>query len=304
MSVTTMGRARARRTRTFFTGLLAAGMLSTGAAAAHAEAPAAAGAQDEPTVIAHRGASAQAPENTLPAVDLGADMKADFVEIDVQMTKDGELVVIHDTTLDRTTDVESKFPNRAPYNVGDFTLEEIRTLDAGSWFSAEYAGTKVPTLQEVLDTLRGRAGLLLEVKSPALYPGIAEAIVAELDGEGWLQADARSGRLVVQSFDWDFMAEFNSLAPAVPAGLLGGPPSDAEMAELSTWADQINPNHNRVDAEFIETVHEYGMVTWPYTIDDPERMRELAALGVDGIITNYPAVLIDLLREGPQQEAA
>lgn len=303
MSVTTIRRPRARHVRTFFTGLLAAGMLSTGAAAAHAQAPAAAGQHDEPTVIAHRGASAQAPENTLPAVDLGAEMKADFVEIDVQMTKDGELVVIHDTTLGRTTDVETKFPDRAPYNVGDFTLEEIRTLDAGSWFSAEYAGTKVPTLQEVLDTLRGRAGLLLEVKSPALYPGIAAAIVAELDGEGWLQANARSGRLVVQSFNWDFMAEFNSLAPKVPAGLLGGPPSDAQMAELSTWADQINPNHNQVDAEFIETVHGFGMVTWPYTIDDPERMSELAALGVDGIITNYPAVLIDVLREGSQQAA-
>lgn len=303
MSVTTIRRAHARRSRTFFTGLLAAGMLSTGAAAAHAQAPSGS-PHDEPTVVAHRGASAQAPENTLPAIDLGAGMKADFVEIDVQLTKDDELVVIHDTTLDRTTDVESKFPDRAPYNVGDFTLEEIRTLDAGSWFSPEYAGTKVPTLQQVLDTLRGRAGLLLEVKSPALYPGIAEAVVAELDGEGWLQANARSGRLVVQSFDWDFMAEFNSLAPKVPAGLLGGPPSDAEMAQLSTWADQINPNHNQVDAEFIETVHGYGMVTWPYTVDDPERMSELAALGVDGIITNYPAVLIEVLREGPAVQQA
>lgn len=303
MSVIPIRRTRARRTRTFLTGLLAAGMLSTGAAAANAQAPAA-GPSDEPAVVAHRGASAMAPENTLPAVALGAETKADFVEIDVQMTKDGELVVIHDTTLDRTTDVESKFPDRAPYNVGDFTLEEIRTLDAGSWFGAAFEGTKVPTLQEVLDTLRGRAGLLLEVKSPELYPGIAEAIIADLDGEGWLNANPRAGRLVVQSFNWEFMAGFNALAPKVPAGLLGGPPSEAQMAELSTWADQINPNHNQVDAEFVQTVHEYGMVTWPYTVDDPERMSELAALGVDGIITNYPAILIDVLRQGQQQAAA
>ncbi|WP_026820878.1 glycerophosphodiester phosphodiesterase [Arthrobacter castelli] len=295
MTGTNIRGAHARRSRVLITGLLTAAMLSTGTAAAHAW-PAAA-PNDEPTVIAHRGASAQAPENTLPAVELGT--KADFVEVDVQMTKDGELVVIHDTTLDRTTDVESKYPDRAPYNVGDFTLAEIRTLDAGSWFSDEYAGTRIPTLEEVLDTLRGRAGLLLEVKSPALYPGIAEAIVAELDGEGWLRANPRSGRLIVQSFNWDFMAQFNSLAPKVPAGLLGGPPSEAEMAELSTWADQINPNHNQVDAEFIDTVHEYGMVTWPYTVDDPARMGELAGIGVDGIITNHPAVLIEVLREGP-----
>ena len=250
---------------------------------------------DDIKVIAHRGASAGAPENTLPAVDLSADVKADYVEIDVQMTRDGQLVVLHDTTLARTTDVEARYPDRAPWNIGDFTLAEIRALDAGSWFGEEFAGTPVPTLQEVLDTLRGRAGLLLEVKNPALYPGIAEAIVVDLDGEGWLRANARAGRLVVQSFDWAFMKRFNSLAPDVPAGLLGGPPSEAQLAELSTWAEQINPNHRRVTGEVIETVHHFGMVTWPYTVDDPQRMRELADLGVDGIITNRPDVLIDIL---------
>jgi glycerophosphoryl diester phosphodiesterase len=85
------------------------------------------------------------------------------------------------------------------------------------------------------------------VKAPELYPGIDAQIVAELDGEGWLNADARAGRLVVQSFNWDFMRGFNALAPEVPAGLLGGPPTAAEYAELSAWADQINPSHTRGD---------------------------------------------------------
>ncbi|WP_307843319.1 glycerophosphodiester phosphodiesterase family protein [Arthrobacter sp. MSA 4-2] len=278
--------------RALLTGVMTLATLAAGITGAAAE-PAKEG---RTTVIAHRGASADAPENTLPAVDLGAAVKADFVEIDVQRTLDGELVVIHDTTLGRTTDVETKFPGRAPYRVADFTYAEISTLDAGSWFGPGFAGTQVPTLQQVLDTLHGRAGLLLEVKSPELYPGIGADIAAELDSEGWLKADARAGRLVVQSFNWDFMREFNALAPEVPAGLLGGPPAPAEYAELSTWADQINPSHTRVTSAFVDLVHQYGMETWPYTVDDPQRMRALTALGVDGIITNKPALLTDLLK--------
>lgn len=295
-----------RSARTALTGLFVTASLVGGASGAladqHAQRP---NQTDDVQVIAHRGASAYSPENTLPAVDLGADMRADYVEIDVQMTSDGELVVMHDTTLGRTTDVEARYPDRAPWRVADFTLAEIQTLDAGSWFSAEFAGTGVPTLQEVLDTLHGRAGLLLEVKSPQLYPGIAEAIVADLDGEGWLRANARAGRLVVQSFDWAFMEHFNTLAPEVPAGLLGGPPTEAQMAELSTWADQINPSHTRVTLAFVDMVHRYGMETWPYTVNTEKRMRELIDLGVDGIITNYPDVLIDVIEEdrGEQQAA-
>jgi glycerophosphoryl diester phosphodiesterase len=258
----------------------------------------------EVAVIAHRGASAYRPENTLPAVALGADMCADYVEIDVQMTSDGRLVVMHDAALTRTTDVETRYPDHGPWNVGNLTLEESRALDAGSWFGEAFAGTGVPTLQEVLATLHGRAGLLLEVKSPHRYPGIAEAIVAELAGEGWLPADTGAGRLVVQSFDWEFMAYFKGLAPQVPAGLLGGPPSEAQMAGLSTWADQINPSHPRVTAAFVARVHRYGMTTWPYTVNNAGRMRQLLDLGVDGIITNHPDVLVEVARENRGERPA
>ena len=261
------------------------------------------GLNNRVTVIAHRGASADTPENTLPAVDLGADMLADFIEIDVRMTRDAELVAIHDITLARTTDVEIRYPDRAPWDVGDFTLDEIRTLDAGSWFGEEFAGTGVPTLQQVLAIVHGRAGLLLEVKRPALYPGIAKAIVAELDGAGWPRTDAQAGPLVVQSFDWAFMKAFKALAPEVPVGLLGCPQSQGQIAELSAWADQINPRHRRV-ADFVETVHQHQMVSWPYTVDAPRRMRELIALGIDGIITNRPNVLIGVLEENRQVDRA
>lgn len=257
------------------------------------------------TVIAHRGASASAPENTLPAAILAAELHADMVEVDVQMTRDGELVIIHDTTLRRTTDVRLRFPRRAPWNVGDFSLAEIRTLDAGSWFDARYVGTAVPTLSELLRTLRGRAGLLLELKAPSRYPGMVTAVAAELDREGWLGSDSDGRRLVVQSYDWSVMRDVKRLAPQACVGLLGGPPLRRRLVEPSMWADQLNRNHRRVTGRFVQAVHRHGMVTWPYTVDDPERMRTLIGMGVDGIITNRPSELIDVLadRRALQQAA-
>ncbi|BFO20579.1 hypothetical protein SHKM778_69670 [Streptomyces sp. KM77-8] len=124
-------------------------------------------------MIAHRGASAYAPENTLAAVDKAAALGVDWVENDVQRTRDGELVVLHDDSLQRTTDVEEVFPDRAPWKVSDFTAAEIARLDAGSWFDAAYAGARVPTLEQFVHRVEAHGQkLLLEIKNPQLYPGI------------------------------------------------------------------------------------------------------------------------------------
>lgn len=124
------------------------------------------GTQDSPVVYAHRGASAYAPENTLAAVDAADDLGVAWVENDVQLTKDGVLVVVHDTTLGRTTDAEEVFPGRAPWAVKDFTAAEIAKLDAGSWFGAGFAGARVPTLTQYLHRLeRNHQKLLLEIKA-------------------------------------------------------------------------------------------------------------------------------------------
>ncbi len=248
-------------------------------------------------VVAHRGASADAPENTLPAIELAASLGAGFIEIDVRRTLDGRLVVIHDATLDRTTDAAAVFPGRASYEVEGFTLEAIRTLDAGSWFGPGFAGVRVPTLQEVLAALAGRAGLLLEVKDPAAAPGIAADLEAVLGAEGWLGGAA--GRLIVQSSDWNFLTAFHRLVPEVPVGLLGGPPPPEELAAAAGWAQWINPKNTKVTADLVRRVHEGGMAIWPYTVDSPGRMRELIALGVDGIITTRPALLAEVAGAGP-----
>lgn len=280
---------------------LMAGALVVGLCAVTTAAPAYAGNHDPSvTDIAHRGSSGSAPENTVAAVEFAVDQHASWVEVDVQRSADGELVIMHDTTLARTTDAEEVFPDRAPWNVGDFTLEELRRLDAGSWFSPDFAGEPVPTLREVIEALGRRSGLLLEFKAPELYPGIEAAIAEEFESiPGYLRSALRGDRLVVQSFNHDSMRTFDGLLPEVPTGLLFGErPTDEQIVEASSWAEQINPSYRVVDQDVVDAVHDNGMTISVYTIDTGQLMRQYVNLGVDGIITNYPGVLRDILGRG------
>ncbi|MER7128701.1 glycerophosphodiester phosphodiesterase [Streptosporangium saharense] len=251
------------------------------------------------SVVAHRGASAYAPENTVAAFELARDQRADLFELDVQESRDHELVVVHDTTLARTTDAEQVFPGRSPWRVRDLTLAEIRRLDAGSWFAAKYRDERVPTLAEALRAMDGGGlGLLLEVKAPELYPGIEERVADELRrNPAWLTP----GRLVVQSFDWDSMRTFHRVLPQVPVGLLGTPPV-SRLAELSGFARQVNPPYGDLTPGYVRSVHEHHMEVLTWTVDDPEAMRRVISQGVDGVITNRPDVLREVVSL-PQRRA-
>ncbi|MFF8967925.1 glycerophosphodiester phosphodiesterase [Streptomyces sp. NPDC014995] len=250
-----------------------------------------------PEVIAHRGASAQAPENTLAAVDAAAGLRVRWVENDVQRTKDGALVVIHDDSLRRTTDVEEVFPGRAPWQVKDFTAAEIAQLDAGSWFGSAYAGARVPTLKEYLRRVEHHhQKLLLEIKNPQLYPGIERETLKVLSNEGWLDRRHLAGRLIVQSFSADSLRAVHDLKPAVRTGLLGKPP-EADLPGYARFADLINPSHTSVSQGYVSAVH---AVTGPHgkplevfvwTVDEAATARTMAGYGVDGIITNKPDVV-------------
>ncbi|SEE27788.1 glycerophosphodiester phosphodiesterase [Jiangella alba] len=247
--------------------------------------------------IAHRGASGVAPENTVAAVERAVEQRAGFVEVDVQRTADGELVVLHDTMLARTTNAEAVFPDRAPWNVADFTLAEIRQLDAGSWFSADFAGEPIPTLREVVDALGPRTGLLLELKRPDLYPGIEAQIHAELSAvRGYLNRSLRTGRLVVQSFDAASMRTYHEVAPEVPIGLLySSPPTHDELLAASVWVDQINMAFTVTDRRLVDRIHALGLTVSVWTLDTEQLMRQFLDLGVDGIITDHPDLLRDIL---------
>jgi glycerophosphoryl diester phosphodiesterase len=256
-------------------------------------------ASETPLVFAHRGASGYAPENTLAAAQAAADLGIAWVETDVQRTADGELVLVHDTTLARTTNVEELFPGRAPWNVSDFTAEEIARLDAGSWFGEEFAGETVPTLAEFLDALDAHdQRLLLELKKPELYPGIEKELLAELAAEGWLDERRPGQRLVLQSFNADSMRSVHDLDPAVKTGFLGAP-AVADLPEYAGFVDQINPNHADLSAGYVAEIqsvrgpHGRPLEVNTWTVNDEETATKVADLGVDGIITDVPDVVRD-----------
>ncbi|MEV6418788.1 glycerophosphodiester phosphodiesterase family protein [Streptomyces sp. NPDC051662] len=269
-----------------------------GAATANA-GPATESRSGSPVVIAHRGASAYAPENTLAAVDAADDLGIDWVENDVQRTKDGRLVVIHDDNLRRTTDVEEVFPDRAPWKVKDFTAAEIARLDAGSWFGERWAGERVPTLKQYLGAVEGnRQKLLLEIKAPEQYPGVEKDILRVLRQEGWLNRAHVRNKLVIQSFSADSVRTVHQLRPDLTTGFLGAP-AVAELPAYAAFTDQINPAYAALTGEYVAAVHRLKgpkgkpltVSTW--TVNDAAAAVRVRDLGVDGIITNNPDVVRD-----------
>lgn len=185
-----------------------------------------------PTVIAHRGASHDAPEETAPAYLAARDLGADYLEADLQRTKDGVLVAVHDDTLERTTDVAKVFPGREKAPVSQFTLAELKRLDAGSWFNAayperarsKYVGVRILTLDELIDIAEGGGetpGLYLETKAPGQFPGIEEDLRKALENRGWLNADGEpQGKIVLQTFEKSSLELLQKSMPKVPKILL------------------------------------------------------------------------------------
>jgi glycerophosphoryl diester phosphodiesterase len=244
-------------------------------------------------VIAHRGASAVAPENTLPAMRKAAADGADMVEFDVQRTADGTLVVVHDKTFARTTDVASVFPGREHDPISSFTWSEVQRLDAGSWFSPTYVGTRIPSLAQLLQTLRPlHIRLLLELKNPTLYPGYEKQVAHELQQHGYVG----SHRVWVHSFDADSLERLHDRLPSVPVGLItetGTVPSVD-----STWLSSVNALSTTVTDARTDTAMRDGSIvlSWPPSgTDSPRRIDQLVDDGVRGIITNRPAQVLRTL---------
>jgi glycerophosphoryl diester phosphodiesterase len=231
--------------------------------------------------IAHRGASGYAPENTMAAFRKAVEMKADYIELDVQVTKDGHLVVIHDNTVDRTTDGTGK--------VGALTLQEIRKLDAGRFFRPEFTGEPIPTFDEVLDEFRGTIGILIELKSPELYPGVERMVADALRKHG--MDKPRNAKVIVQSFHFDSLKRFHKLLPDIPIGVLTSEAShltDAMLDEFATYANYVNPSCNLVTEDLADRIHDRGMQIFVWTVRKREEVKPLLNAGVDGIITDYP----------------
>lgn len=237
----------------------------------------------EVKTIAHRGASGYAPENTLAAYDKAVAMKADYIEIDLQLTKDGHLVSIHDNTLARTTNGNGF--------IGTTTLSKIKQLDAGSWFSPEFKNEKVPTFDEILSRYKGaRTGILIEVKSPEIYPGIEHKIKATL--EKYHMTNGANNKIIIQSFNHDYIRKSKALLPRIKHGVLisaaSFKTSDTYLKSFSNYADFYNPSYKLINKSLVDRAHRAGLKVEPYTVRKKEQVGPLLEAGVDGIITDYP----------------
>ncbi len=240
--------------------------------------------------IGHRGAPRRAPENTLASFAAAIELGVDGVELDVHLTSDGQVVVIHDNTLERTTDGRGL--------VSDFTLEELRRLDAGAWFRPTFGGERIPLLAEVIELTRGRCSLQVEIKGTS--PGIAERTAAVLR-DGGVLADT-----LVTSFTHVLLPAVKQAEPRLRTGTLFGStmlPEDhrsrvQEAINLAHWAqaDAIDPHFRMVTPELVEAAHRAGLEVATWTADDPDDMRRLIAAGVDRMTTNVPDVLLALPR--------
>ncbi|WP_427037161.1 glycerophosphodiester phosphodiesterase [Cytobacillus pseudoceanisediminis] len=244
--------------------------------------------------VSHRGASAYAPEHTIASYDIGEKLHGDYIEIDLQMTKDGHLIAMHDVTLDRTTNGTG--------SVKDYTLNEIKQLDAGSWFNekypyaskAEYEGLKVPTLEEVFKKFGKNNSYYIETKSPDVYPGMEKELLRLVD-----KYKINKEKLLVQSFSSQSLKVMNELDPSIKLVQLisykaNAEITEAEIKEIKQYAMGIGPNHTYLNEEYVQKVVNSGLELHPYTVNDKERMKQLINWGVTGMFTNHPDLLHDV----------
>jgi len=248
--------------------------------------------RDRPLNFAHRGACLGAPENTLAAFLLASELGADGIELDVQLSRDGEIVVIHDLCLEATTDGAGPVRER--------TLAELKKLDAGSRFDPIHAGQRIPTLQEVIDAVGHRLLLNIELKTTSWRDdGLAGAVVQAIEDNHLLD------RTIVSSFNPLALRRVKKLQPGMAIGLLYAP--DLLLPLRHPWTrhlmrlDAVHPHHSQVNDKYVQWARErnYGVHTW--TVDDPGRMRQLREQGVDIIITNRPDLMGQILQEGTEE---
>jgi glycerophosphoryl diester phosphodiesterase len=259
--------------------------------------------------VGHRGASGYAPEHTIPAYDLALEQGADYIEIDLQMTKDGVLVAMHDDTLDRTADAPEGVPKRfCSGPVIKRTLEQIRMCDVGSWFneanpqyaSEEYVGLQVPTLEEIFERYGTSVNYYIETKNPEAAPGMEEELLRLMDEYGLIEPAAEDWQVLIQSFSAESLQKIHALEPSLPLIQLFSSTETSEsiqasLAEVSTYAVGIGPSKTDVDAALVEAAHALCLDVHPYTVNETAEMEALIDLGVDGMFTNFPDRLEDVL---------
>lgn len=229
-------------------------------------------------IIAHRGSSSAAPENTIAAFDLAVKQRADYIELDVQMTMDQHVVVIHDDTVDRTTNGSGL--------VKGYTLDQLKKLDAGSWFGHSYGNERIPTLQDILERYSKRIGILIELKHPKRQIGIEKA-VADI-----INKFAYSRHIMVQSFDETALQRMKAYAPSLRTAFIIKPSmlkmAKSSLAVYSSFADCLNIKKTMMNRCWIDRIHSFGMDVFIWTVKDQKTADRIKKYPIDGVVTDHP----------------
>lgn len=239
-----------------------------------------------PRVIAHRGASHVAPENTFPSFKKAIKRGADWIEMDVQQTKDHRLVLFHDWSLKRTTNVEKVYPKLKSPSVGDLSLKKLRKLDAGKWKGKKWKGTKIPTLTRILRLGKKHdVRMLVELKNPGRYPGVLKRTLHTLKKRN-LMRKGHKDPVQLQSFKIRSMRRASRRSRKVDVGLLyPDPPVTLKKHE---WAQNINAYHREVERRYIHRCQKHGIKVFVWTVDGRKSVKRAVRMDANGIITDRP----------------
>lgn len=244
-----------------------------------------------PWLVGHRGAMGHAPENTMASFRKGLDLGADWVECDVQLSKDGKVMVFHDPTLNRTSNGTGPLRNR--------TASQLRSLDAGAWFSPEFKGQRIPTLNELLrwakpcKTRSGLPlGLLVEIKNkPVSYPGIERKVAQAIQSAGMAE------RVVVISFDHAAVKKIKRIAPRLWTGMLYHKPLKDPVARARALkANVVSPAMQLATKSLALRARGAGLTLSVWTVNEEKDMKKMISCGVDAITTNLPDRLSRVLK--------
>ena len=232
------------------------------------------------TVTAHRGASGLAPENTLSSVKKAMELGSDFSEIDVQETADGKIILLHDGTLDRTSN--------ALGNIWEINFAELEDVDFGTWYSADFAKEPVVTLEETIDTVNRKMKLNIELKMNGHQKKLTELAVDVVTKKNFID------QCIMTSFDREAVRKVKQINPKIKTGYIFSKFSEDENIYNGEF-DLFSINKKLVTQELVEKAHQNGKKVHVWTVNKEEEMRKLIGYGVDSIITNYPNILIEIL---------
>jgi len=243
-----------------------------------------------PLVVAHRGYRTKYPENTQVAFQGAIDAGADMIELDVLLTKDRKMVVIHDAALDRTTNGQGM--------VSDYTLSELKALDAGSWFDPCFKGERLPTLEEVLDEVDGRVPLNIEIKRSAYEPHHPPDAIEKQIVELVRRKNVVEG-VLISSFEWRVLEHLVAMKEAPAIALLSRYPDEDNHLEACRKLEAFSwhPTSIALTKEHVRKMHDAGILVFPYNVDTPEDIGRLLEMEVDGLIVDDP-LLVRAYRRG------